>query len=340
MGLFGSTECRQAPAAADASPALRHHLAAGPLGRFARAGALLAVCGAGLLGTAGTASAMSSSPWNQDPTGQVITLNNAGTGFVADDPNLSTNPGTQIIQWSANDGDNQSWDLFQDSHGHYVIKSRYSGLCLDDANQSTQAGTPIIQWNCNGQSNQEWDETTNNAGLIQFRNVFSNQNLTPSSSNAAAGLVQEPPSYSDNQLWTTAQHNYNLLSQAVSVPTKTDVVDPATYRCQTGYHFEPIDSEQQVEMYHQQEYIVYGIQEGQIPYAGYDDNNMSLAGTDDHNNGFGSPYPNNAMTIDNLEYYHFSEGTETGQTMFRCFPNTDGSYGTDEHDPTPVGAAT
>jgi Ricin-type beta-trefoil lectin domain-like len=332
MSLFDRINRPDTQADPEASFARARSLASGPLGRFARAGALLAVCGAGLLGTAGTASAMSSSPWNQPPAGQVVTLNNVGTGFVADDPNLSTSPGTQIIQWSANDGDNQSWDLYQDSNGHYVIKNRYSGLCLDDANQSTQAGNPIIQWTCNGQSNQEWDETTNNSGQIQFQNVFSSQDLSPSSSDAAAGLVQEPVSYSSNQLWTTAQHNYSLLSQAISVPQAgvgTD--DPNTYTCQQGYHFEPIDSNNQIYMYHQQEYHVYGIAEGQIPYGGGDDYNYSLATTDDHNNGFGAPYPNNAMTLE-VGYYHLSGGTKTGQTMFRCFPNTDGTYGTDETD--------
>ena len=93
------------------------------------------------------------------PQGQVDTLTNLITGMVADDDNNSGSPGTQMIQWPANDGYNQNWVFVPSTGanaGYDEIENRQSGLCLDVSGASTANDAPVIQWTCTGNANQQW----------------------------------------------------------------------------------------------------------------------------------------------------------------------------------------
>jgi len=67
-------------------------------------------------------------------------VTNQFSGLVLDDPNFASAPGTQVIQWALNNGQNQKWRFAVDSSGVYTIQNVYNGLMLTDA-----AGNLVMQ---------------------------------------------------------------------------------------------------------------------------------------------------------------------------------------------------
>lgn len=61
------------------------------------------------------------------------TITNQFSGLALDDPGFSVTSGTQIIQWAANRGNNQSWRFTSNGSGAYTIANGFSGLYLTDA---------------------------------------------------------------------------------------------------------------------------------------------------------------------------------------------------------------
>ncbi|MFF6983641.1 RICIN domain-containing protein [Streptomyces sp. NPDC008343] len=90
----------------------------------------------------------------------------AGSGttqpLVADAKGWNKEPGSPVIAWEPNGGDNQKWylRLSETDPRYYSIVNVHSGLCLDAEAEGNEPGTPLIQWNCNGQYNQlfKWDK--------------------------------------------------------------------------------------------------------------------------------------------------------------------------------------
>jgi Ricin-type beta-trefoil lectin domain-like len=327
MSLFHRINRRETQADAEASFARARSLASGPLARLARAGALLAVCGAGVLASTGTASAksMSSSFENQSPAGQVVTFTNESTGYVAEDPDFNSNQGTQMDQWGLNSGANQAWVVTQNSDGTYKLQNRDNGMCLDDANNSTQAGTAIIQWPCNGGLNQEWGEVTSPDGHTMLINQRSDMALAPSGSGQGAGLVQANYNASDpSQGWTVARTYYDLLTSAISDPDAVAVADNSNYSCLSGYHFLPFDSDQTTLYQDGEYYIPARTQEGDISGddIGIDGGKAGLSNTGiNATAGGGSLSYFAEYPYGYIQYYHSTGGTQTGQSMLFCMPN-------------------
>lgn len=71
-----------------------------------------------------------------------------------DVPNVSREPGTRLIIWECNGGENQQWSL--QSNGEIRV---YGDRCLDAANGRGGDGDSVIIWNCNGGENQQWSVT-------------------------------------------------------------------------------------------------------------------------------------------------------------------------------------
>ncbi len=199
--------------------------------RLALTGAMLALSTVGMAGAAGTALAQSSvngqtvlgtasepyvcldsscsNPWqnssvvqrtpdNTPDSNQQFIIGNVVTGNVIDDPNWSQNPGTQIDQWSENDGDNQKWEAVPSTGanaGYDTIVNRDSGLCLDVYGSETTEGAPVIQWTCTGNTNQQWkitespDSSLPGGYEITFTNKNSGLNLAASGGQQGAGMI-------------------------------------------------------------------------------------------------------------------------------------------------------
>ncbi len=62
------------------------------------------------------------------------------------------------MQWTANGGANQQWDLYPvpGAPNEYRVVNAYSGLCADVKAGETADGTPVVQWPCSDGANQRW----------------------------------------------------------------------------------------------------------------------------------------------------------------------------------------
>lgn len=138
-------------------------------------------------------------PDNTPPTNQPYVIANVVTGQVIDDPDFSSSPGTQPLQWGENDGENQKWEAIPSSGanaGYDTIVNRSSGLCLDVSGASTADGAAVIQWTCSGNDNQQWKISLTPSGAVpggfiyEFTNKNSGQRLAPADGTPGAGLVQ------------------------------------------------------------------------------------------------------------------------------------------------------
>src|SRR5262249_52087259 len=83
-------------------------------------------------------------------------LFNENSGKVLDDPGSSTADGTQMIQWTDNQGANQQWQLHSVGSGYYQIINVSSGKLLDDQGAGTALGTAITQNTATSGDDQLW----------------------------------------------------------------------------------------------------------------------------------------------------------------------------------------
>lgn len=119
-------------------------------------------------------------------TGQMSTL-------VLDDPGFNTSPGTQIMQWSPNGGDNQSWVFTANGSGYYTIRNASSGLYLGIPGSSSANGAKLEQLAGDGSDAQLWSLSISGSGYVIH--------------NKASGLVVDASGYSLKagtglQVWT------------------------------------------------------------------------------------------------------------------------------------------
>jgi Ricin-type beta-trefoil lectin domain-like len=328
MGLFRSTRRPDRALAEETPPDRARGLLAGTSARLAPAGALAAVCGAGLLASAGTAAAsVQSEAWNQVPSGPVVTFANRSTGYVAEDPGFSNVMGVQLDQWAANgvdgspmSGVNQTYTLVElPSNGEYLIVNRYTGLCLDDYGWGTAPGTEVDLYQCNGQENQDWQLQTAD-GVSTITNAYSGMLVEPSGSRVGSGLVQEPLAWpvQSNQEWTIAPAQYDLLTAAISVAAASIHSDRNSYSCESGYHLMPDSQESEGDRNIDGHYWPWTTQAGDVDLNDAED--WTAVGPI----GFDIP----AGTEESIQYYHLYGSTETGESMFYCLPDADHSYGT------------
>jgi Ricin-type beta-trefoil lectin domain-like len=220
---------------------------------FLRIGTGLAVpaaCATALLIPAGAALAADAPAADtSQPTGQVWIMSNQNSGLVADDPGLSTEPGTSVDQWGYNAGDNQSWVITADS-GAFTIASRYNGLCLTAT--SGNPSEPVVQDTCDGGDSQQWQLTwtgpMNNGNRdARLQNEMTGEYLAIESDSTSQGasLDVEPSSTDPAANWTLGLTGYHFLTTSFGVPQEYG--DPAAnswddtptdgYTCQPDYHF-------------------------------------------------------------------------------------------------------
>ncbi|MFI2650983.1 MULTISPECIES: RICIN domain-containing protein [Micromonospora] len=134
----------------------------------------------------------------------------------------SRTPGTKIIQWTANAGNqwyaslgpNQQWMLPINADGSFdratgAIKNVNSGLCMETGGI---AGYPVYQWTCNGSDHQQWRlEVFYQWDWADFQVVSHTRIVNPmsglvldvnqGSKNAGASIIVWPAHGGDNQAW-------------------------------------------------------------------------------------------------------------------------------------------
>lgn len=131
------------------------------------------------------------------------TIKNVGSGLLADVYNNSTADGGSVVQWAADSGANQQWNVVQVSGNLYKIVNRNSGKVLDVNNKSHAKGTALVQWTYNGGNNQLWYFEPTSGGYV-IRNFETRQAMEVYNNSTANGGVidQWTPLNQTNQLWT------------------------------------------------------------------------------------------------------------------------------------------
>lgn len=79
-----------------------------------------------------------------------------GSGQVVDVNGASADDGAAVVQWPANGGANQTWNLRRAYGNVFSVVSAKSGKCLDVSGASTAPGGALVQWTCSGAANQLW----------------------------------------------------------------------------------------------------------------------------------------------------------------------------------------
>jgi hypothetical protein len=128
---------------------------------------------------------------------------NRNSGMVLDISGASLNNGALAIQWPANGGYNQYWQLIAQSDGSYKLVNRNSGKVLDDPNSSTTNGTQMDQWSDTAGSNQWWKLVSAGNGYYYLVNDHSGLYLDVSgaSTTQGAAVIQWSSNGGPNQQW-------------------------------------------------------------------------------------------------------------------------------------------
>ncbi|EDY54639.1 MULTISPECIES: RICIN domain-containing protein [Streptomyces] len=151
---------------------------------------------------AGTALENSGTAPSFNPSAN-YTIKNVNSGLLADVYQAATTDDTAVIQWQANSGTNQQWNIVRVSGNLYKIVNRNSGKVLDVRNGSHGKGAAAVQYTYNAGNNQLWYFESAGSGYV-IRNFETKQALEVSggSTTNGAALDQWTPLNQTNQLWT------------------------------------------------------------------------------------------------------------------------------------------
>ncbi|SKC64812.1 RICIN domain-containing protein [Ohtaekwangia koreensis] len=131
-------------------------------------------------------------------------LVNKYSGKVMEVPGYATTDGTQIKQYTSNNGTNQRWIIQNLGRGEYRINNVNSGKVVDNPSASRTLGTNTIQYTYNGGYNQKWHIIPCADGSYRIDNVNSLGKIieiADSSTVNGAGVVLGDFAYWPNQQW-------------------------------------------------------------------------------------------------------------------------------------------
>jgi beta-galactosidase len=130
-------------------------------------------------------------------------LTNRRSGKALDVPDHSTTAGTQLIQWSRNDGPNQRWLLGAVATGVSTLTNVNSGQLVDVSGGAPADGTPIIQWPANGAANQQWKTVATDGGFVKLVSVATGKviGVVGNATTDGAKIVEQPDTGDPSQQW-------------------------------------------------------------------------------------------------------------------------------------------
>lgn len=125
-------------------------------------------------------------------------IGNQHSGLLLDDPAFSVTSGTQLIQWSANNGPNQKWRFTNNGSGQYTIANEFSGLYLTDGSGK------LIQAAQSNQANQLWTVQASSNGTYTLKNKASGKVIDDPAfdTQEGTGIVTWSANGGTNQNWT------------------------------------------------------------------------------------------------------------------------------------------
>lgn len=136
-------------------------------------------------------------------TNSYYTIKNLFSGKLMDIRGEYTSDGTDIIQYSSNNGQNQQWKFVDAGNGYYKIVSRLTGkvVCVTDGSLDNKA--KLSQATDTGADNQLWKFVDLQGGVYKIINKKSGKQIdVPGSSTSNSTiLIQYDNNESPNQLW-------------------------------------------------------------------------------------------------------------------------------------------
>ena len=162
------------------------------------AGALALV----LAGLFGVSTAVSATAASVDTSAWYVLINRQ-SGKVLDVTGTSTADGTNIQQWSRNDGAWQQWQFVSSGDGYYKLKAKHSGKVVDLWGWSTAEGGEFRQYSDLNGANQQFRLADSEGGRIRLINRHSGKALgiKDRSTSDGAWAVQNTDNNQYNQQW-------------------------------------------------------------------------------------------------------------------------------------------
>jgi len=149
-----------------------------------------------------SSSANPSTPPARPPAAPVAAgtyiITNQYSKLVLDDPNFASAPGTQVIQWAENGGQNQKWRFTIDPNGYYTVQNVYNGLVLTDS-----SGNLVLQ-PASSDPTQLWTMSAVGSGLYTFINKATGRVADDMSVSGEPGnkMITWPANGGTNQNWS------------------------------------------------------------------------------------------------------------------------------------------
>jgi len=141
---------------------------------------------------------------NAVPDGTYL-ITGLNSGMALDDPGSSRNTGTQMDQWTVNNGANQKWALTNLSYNTVRLVNQASGMSLGVRGGSLSNGAAVEQNTWTGATSQQWTVVSSGTlGYFTLKNVKSGQVLDVSGASKTAGALidQWPSNAGANQKWS------------------------------------------------------------------------------------------------------------------------------------------
>ncbi len=148
-----------------------------------------------------SASVLAENCTDQPMSGRLYTLVNAGSGLAMDVAGGSTANGANVLQWTPNGGDNQTFTLRDLGNGYWSIRPSHSGRSLDVWEWSTKDGGTIKQWDYHGGNIQQWQLKQTDAGSFEIISRHSGKAVTVAGGQRGSDVYQQTGSGSTYQRW-------------------------------------------------------------------------------------------------------------------------------------------
>ncbi|MFJ1709431.1 family 20 glycosylhydrolase [Kitasatospora sp. NPDC088346] len=121
------------------------------------------------------------------------------TGGVALENAGSTSDGSDLLMWTPNRADAQTWTITAQSDDTYTLTNKRSGKC---AEATGGPGTAVVQRTCNGRTAQRWKATPTNFDQYTITSAGTGLVLTATASVKGAKATQQPDTDTALQHWT------------------------------------------------------------------------------------------------------------------------------------------
>ncbi|WP_198315783.1 RICIN domain-containing protein [Chitinophaga tropicalis] len=133
----------------------------------------------------------------------IYTIVNKNSSLALDAAGQSSANETPVQQWTANNGDNQRWQVKHLGNNQYQITGVQSSKALDITGQSVLNGAGLQLYDYNGGDNQKWVITVQKGGYYTITGVQSGKVLEIPAQSTVPGtrVVQYTNNGGDNQLW-------------------------------------------------------------------------------------------------------------------------------------------